>query len=214
MTAVEGGALLRAGRLRIRGRLLLSFLGLALGLIVGTTLLIEVQARASLEGEMAARLEAVAAAASTQIDPSLVAAAFSLGAGPESGVRTRARLVERSLQLQQATGVRRIYLLDLEGRDQLDTDPRSRSGGRAAAGARPQEACSIRRRRDAPSARPLFRDPQGELRKTGYAPLMVHGQVLGFVGIEADAAFLREIQALAKEDPAGRAPSVSSWPPS
>ncbi len=191
------GALMRVEGLRIRSRLLVAFLGLALGLVVGTTFLIEKQARASLEAELAARLEAVAAAASTQIDPSLIAATFSLGAGPESGVRTRARLVERLMQLQGATGVRRIYLLDLEGRDQLDTDPH------AVPGAELPQARVHRRMLDQaaggkPVSSPLFRDPQGELRKTGYAPLLVRGQVLGFVGIEADAAFLREIGALRK----------------
>jgi signal transduction histidine kinase len=195
MMSMRGGPRMRVGGLRIRGRLLVAFLGLALGLGVGTTLLIEAQARASLEGELAARLEAVAAAASTQIDPSLVAATFSLGAGPDSGVRTRARLVERLLQLKEATGVRRIYLLDLEGRDQLDTDPRAVPGSELPQ-ARVHRRMLDRAAEGKPVSSPLFRDPDGELRKTGYAPLVVRGQVLGFVGIEADAAFLREIGAL------------------
>jgi signal transduction histidine kinase len=189
------GAMMRVGGLRIRARLLVAFLGLALGLVAGTTFLIEKQARASLEGELAARLEAVAAAASTQIDPSLIAGTFSLGEGPESGARTRARLVERLTHLKGATGVRRIYLLDLEGRDQLDTDPS------AVPGAELPQARVHRRMLDQAAggkavSSPLFRDPEGGLRKTGYAPLLVRGQVIGFVGIEADAAFLREIDAL------------------
>ncbi len=76
------------GKLRIRTRLLVALLALAALLIAVPTVFLEAQARRSLEAELAARLESVAAAASQQIDPSLVAPLLSLG--PESG-RERAR---------------------------------------------------------------------------------------------------------------------------
>ena len=85
------------GGLGIRGRLLLSFLTLAIALIVALLLLIDRTARSSLEGELATRLESIAAAATTQIDPSLMSAALSLGA--EGAERTRNRLESRRVRL-------------------------------------------------------------------------------------------------------------------
>lgn len=181
--------------LRIRGRLLIAFLGLAAAIITILILLIDAQARRSLEGELALRLEAIAGAASTQLDPSLLAATLALGAGPEAGQRTRARLSERLVQLRNATGVRRILLLDTAGRLQLDTQagfvpgsdlPQARAHRRILDQAAAGKAAST----------PLFRDPDGSRRKTAYAPVMVHGDHIGFVGVEADAVFLREVGVL------------------
>ncbi len=182
----------RAG-LRIRNRLLVSFLVLALCLVLVPMILFERQARRSLEMEMGMRLEAVAAAASTQIDPSLVAAALSLPS--ESGQRTRLRLGERLTQLRDVTGVRRIYLLDRDGRDRLDTDPDAILGEELAQARAHRGMLEIAARGD-PTSSPLFLDPHGEMRKTAYAPLNVKGDVLGFVGVEADARFLRDLGAL------------------
>lgn len=179
--------------LRIRNRLLVSFLVLALCLVLVPMALLERQARRSLEAEMEMRLEAVAAAASTQIDPSLIAAALSLPS--ESGQRTRTRLGERLLQLKEATGIRRIYLLDHEGRDRLDTDPEAVPGEEIPQ-ARAHRGMLVTASRGKPVSSPLFRDSHGEMRKTAYAPLVVKGDVLGFVGVEADARFLREVGAL------------------
>jgi len=179
--------------LRIRNRLLVAFLALALCLILVPTFLLERQARRSLETEMGMRLEAVAAAASTQIDPSLIAATLSLPS--ESGTRTRARLSERLLQLKEATGVRRIYLLDRTGRDQLDTDADAVPGAELPQARAHRAMLEVAARGD-PTSSPLFEDAHGEMRKTAYAPLVVHGAVLGFVGVEADARFLRELGAL------------------
>ena len=123
-------------------------------LIAVPAIFLEAQARRSLEAELAARLESVAAAASQQIDPSLVSPLFSLGA--ESGARTRARLNERLTALMQATGVRRIYLLDLEGRDHLDTDPKADPGIRAGPGPRPPADARPGRARDGPPRRRSF----------------------------------------------------------
>jgi len=185
----------RAGGLRIRGRLLVSFLGLEVGLIALTAALIERQARGSLEAELAARLEAVASAASTQIDPSLIGPLLSLEASPEAGTRTRARLGERLSQLRAATGVRRIYILDLDGRGHLDTDSRAVPGADLPQ-ARVHRRILDRAAGGVSASTPLFRDVTGEMRKTGYAPLYVRGEVAGVVGVEADAGFLREVDLL------------------
>ena len=181
------------GNLRIRTRLLAALLALAALLITIPAIFLEAQARRSLEAELAARLESVAASASQLIDPSLVGPLMSLG--PESGGRTRARLSERITALMQATGVRRIYLLDLAGHDQLDTDPQ------AVPGSELPQARAHRRMLDqaalgGTASSPLYRDVQGVARKTGYAPLTVRGEVVGFVGVEADARFLRELSGM------------------
>ena len=94
--------------LRIRARLLVSFLGLAAGLIFALTILMERSARRSLDHELAVRLESIAAAATTQIDPSLVGAVLSIGA--DGAQRTRERLAGRLIRLRDVTDVRRIYI--------------------------------------------------------------------------------------------------------
>jgi signal transduction histidine kinase len=181
------------GKLRIRTRLLAALLALAALLIAVPAVFLEAQARRSLEAELAARLESVAAAASQQIDPSLVAPLLSLG--PESGARTRARLNERITALKQATGVRRIYLLDLAGHDQLDTDPQAVPGSELPQ-ARAHRGMLEQAAQGRTASSPLFRDVQGGMRKTGYASLIVRGEVVGFVGVEADARFLRELSTM------------------
>jgi signal transduction histidine kinase len=185
---------LKAGiGLNIRHRLMITFFALAICLLLIPTILLERQARRSLEGEMEVRLEGVAAAATTQIDPSLIAAALSLPS--ETGSRTRARLSERLDQLKTVTGVRRIYLLDRDGRDQLDTDSAAVTGVELPQ-ARAHRAMLQAAAEGGPASSPLFRDARGETRKTAYAPLIVKGEVLGYVGVEADARFLRELGAL------------------
>lgn len=196
MTRSSGSPFSPRGGLRIRGRLLLSFLGLALGLIVALTILMDWTARRSLEAELATRLESIAAAATTQIDRSLILPLFSFG--PESGERIRDRLRLRLNQLKDATDVRRIYILDRAGRDQLDTDPAAVLGTELPQ-ARVHRSMLEQVTVGMTASSPLFRDPDGEMRKTGYAPLTMSGEVLGFVGVEADARFLEEIDALRRK---------------
>jgi signal transduction histidine kinase len=195
MRVVDRGAQAQlSGGLKIRGRLLVSFLGLAAALLATTTWLIDRQARRSLEQELGMRLESIAAAATTQIDPSLIPAALSIGT--EGGARVRARLRERLELLRDATGVRRVYILDREGRDQLDTDTNAVLGAELTQ-ARAHRALLERVEREGPSSSPVFRDAEGGMRKTGYAPLRVPARgMVGSVGVEADARFLVEVAAL------------------
>lgn len=190
MTARPPGRFPVRRNMRIRTRLLAALLALAAVLIGVPAILLEAQARRSLEAELAERLESVAAAASQQIDPSLLGPVLSLG--PESGARTRARLTERLTALMQATDVRRIVLIDLAGRDQLDTDPQAVPGSELPQ-ARAHRGMLEQASRGHTASSPLYRDLHGAMRKTGYAPLTVRGEVVGFVGVEADARFLSEL---------------------
>ncbi len=176
--------------LTIRRRLLLSLLALTFALILVPALLLESAARQSLEAEMASRLESVAGAASLLIDPSLIPGILTLDA--EGGGRTRARLGERLSGLRAATDVRRIFIVDGLGRNQLDTDSRAVPGALMVQ-ARAHRALLDRAAAGAPVSSPLFKDPSGQMRKTAYAALRFRGETVGFVGIEADARFLSEV---------------------
>lgn len=174
----------------IRRRLLIALLALTTALIVVPSVLLETAARRSLEAEMASRLESVAGAASLVIDPSLVPGVLSLDA--ESGGRIRARLIERLTQLRDATGVRRIFLGDRGGRNQLDTDPKGVAGSLMIQ-TRAHRSLLDGAASGGPASSPLFRDASGQMRKTAYAALRVRGEAIGFVAVEADAKFLSEV---------------------
>jgi len=113
------------------------------------------------------------------IDPSLVGPLLSLG--PESGARTRARLSERLSALVAGHRCRRIYVLDLDGRNQLDSDPHAVPGSEMPQ-ARVHRGMLALAAQGKTASSAALRDTRGEMRKTGYAPLFVRGEVVGFVG--------------------------------
>lgn len=99
------------------------------------------------------------------------------------------------MELADLTGVRRIFLADLEGRSFVDTDERVGIGDALPElrAHRPEMRVLLD---GSPSSAPLFNDVGGEIRKSGYVPVLQRGEVIGLVGVEADATFLGGVRSL------------------
>ena len=178
----------------IRTRLFLSLALLATLLLAALGIFIEAQARRELEGELTARLHAVGASAVTLLRPSLVPALLSFT--PEQESFATYQDARRSLQgLREQTDVRRIFLADLQGRSFVDTDARV-SIGSPLTQLRSDRFEIERVRAGEPAAAPLFTDQDGQIRKTGYVPVIQDNRTIAVVGVEADATFLRAVRAL------------------
>jgi signal transduction histidine kinase len=163
---------------------------LLLGLVAG----IERQARNELESELTLRLQAVGEAGVSLIGPGVVPALVGLSPAHAGFPFYQDRRMAL-LQLRDRTGVRRIFLADTTGRSFVDTDPRVPIGTPL-----PQlrsDRVEMRKvRLGHPAAAALFTDEDGQPRKTGYVPVLQGGRVLGLVGVEADATFLRAVRVL------------------
>jgi signal transduction histidine kinase len=164
---------------------------LAAILLFGLALEFERRARTELESELTLRLQAVGEAAVSVIGPGMVPALVGLSPAHAQFPFYQDRL--RSLkQLRDRTNVRRIFLADTTGRSFVDTDPRVPIGTPL-----PQLRSDRYEMREVrlghPAAAALFTDEDGQRRKTGYVPVLQGGRVLGLVGVEADARFLRAI---------------------
>lgn len=178
----------------VRIRIFLSMALLAALLLGAASVAIERTARRTLEHELDLRLLAVGGAAAGLIDPGLVPALLALSPAQSSFriYQDRRSVLE---QLRMQTGVRRIFLADTLGRSLVDTDPRAGIGM-----ALPQMRTDLGMvrlvRSGTPAAGNLFTDSEGQMRKTGYVPLAVAGDVAAVIGVEADAGFLKAIRTL------------------
>ena len=173
----------------IRTRLFVALALLASLLTLSLSIWIEREARGQLEDELTAKLHAVGGAAVVLLKPDLVPGLLRFtpalrGFGTYQDAR-RSLLVLRDL-----TGVRRIFLADLEGHSFVDTDSTA-SIGTALPTLRFHRPVFERVAAGEPSAVPLFTDVDGQIKKTGYVPVRSRsGEVIAVVGVEADAKFL------------------------
>lgn len=147
------------------------------------------QARHSLEKEMGRRLIGVARSVAAQIDPVLV---LQFAPGDESS-RAYRSMLSRLGSLAEANAVERVYVADFDHLVAFDTDPDSRIGQTMyrLAGDR-REIRRIKRRR--PTAATMFRGEDGRLYKAGYAPLLLDGEVVGVVGVDAGVSFFDQLK--------------------
>lgn len=178
----------------IRIRIFLSMVLLAAFILGAASIWIERTARWTLEAELDLRLLAVGGAAAGLIDPGILPALLALTPAQSS---FRLYQDRRSIldQLRARTDVRRIFLADTLGRSLVDTDPRAGIGM-----ALPQMRTDLEGVRLVYSGEPvagrLFTDSEGQIRKTGYVPVMVGGTAAAVIGVEADAVFLGAIRTL------------------
>ncbi|HPM78023.1 MAG TPA: HAMP domain-containing sensor histidine kinase [bacterium] len=147
------------------------------------------QARRSLEQEMGRRLIGVARSAAAQIDPVLV---LQFAPGDETSRAYRA-LLSRLGSLAEANAVERVYVADFDHLVLFDTDKSGRIGQtmyRLAADRR--EIQRIKRNRSTAST--MFSGEGGRLYKAGYAPLLLDGEVVGVVGVDAGVSFFDQLK--------------------
>lgn len=178
----------------IRTRIFLSLALLATALLLALSFWIERQARRELEGELEEKLQAVAASALFVLQPGLVPALLSLSPAEETS-RTYRDARTSLTRLRDLTHVRRIFLADLRGRSFVDTDPRVTLGSPLIQ-LRTDRAAIQRVEQGSPAAAPLFTDDSGDIIKKGYSPVEVGGEIVGVIGVEADATFLSAVRAL------------------
>jgi len=173
----------------IRTRLFVALALLAAVLTLSLSTWIEREARKQLEEELTAKLHAVGGAAVVLLKPDLVPALLRFTPAL-SGFGTYQDARRNLVMLRDLTGVRRIFLADLEGHSFVDTDSTA-TIGTALPTVRFHRSVFERVAAGEASAVPLFTDVDGQIKKTGYVPVRSRdGEITAVVGVEADAKFL------------------------
>jgi len=178
----------------IRKRLVLTFtVQIALVFLLAGVVL-RITFRNELEGELSAKLESVAASVAVQLDPSLVTL---LGPGDEK-TRIYGNLKRRLIELRDATQLKRLLVLTLEGGIWLDTQLSEPIGLKYIdAKFRLDPYDAVRRGETASSL--LFKGNDGQWYKSGYAPLQRDGRVAGVVVVEGSAQVLSRVRFMERQ---------------
>lgn len=172
----------------LRARLLLAFLiPTLLVLSLGGYFLYRAS-RNVLEEELGRSLSGIAASVSAQLKGERVLAVQAEDAQGE-GSRTWRSLTAQLTELKERTGVRRIFVTDAERRARLDVGGPLRPMTEATELLR--DGLEIQRvlGGEPASSQVLFEGTDGLLYKTGYAPLLSDGKVVGVIAVEGSAAF-------------------------
>ncbi|MHB8873653.1 MAG: sensor histidine kinase [Myxococcaceae bacterium] len=178
----------------LRSRLLAAFLLPTLGLFGLAGYAGYALSRDILEDELGRSLSSVAGAAASG-----VSAERLLGIAPgddEAGTRTWRNISAQLEALRSASGAQRVFAFDLSGRMRVD------AGGSLPVGAEVPELARDRLELSrvfggAPaSSQVLFEGKDGRLYKTGYAPILQDGKVVGAVGVEGSAGFFGPLKRL------------------
>jgi signal transduction histidine kinase len=178
-------------RRSLLGKMLFVVLGPSLVLfsLIGFTFYF--QARASLEDEMGRRLVGLARSAAAQLDAARV---FAFLPGDEQSV-SYGRIGEQLQPLAEANDVRRIYVVDFQQQLIFSTEKSGVIGDKLyhLAGHR-REIRRVRQRRAVAST--LFQGADGMMYMAGYAPLMLDGEAVAMVGVDADVRFFDQLRAI------------------
>jgi signal transduction histidine kinase len=163
-------------------------------LLIGTVLLFALS-RNALEEELGRSLSMQAAVIASQLKAERVAA---LKAEDSIGEPTR---LQRSLMAQlhdaqSATGLRRIFVFDLQRRVKLDSAAQLPFGEEAPELMRDNYELDKVFLGQPTASQVLFEGADLKLYKTGYAPMWFNGQVVGAVAVEGSVAFFGPLQAL------------------
>ncbi|MBA2661609.1 MAG: HAMP domain-containing histidine kinase [Bradymonadaceae bacterium] len=174
-------------RRSLRNKLVGVFLLPTLATILVYGLLAYFAAHQGLEEELGKRVVAVGQAVSADMSESIDAAQIERLDASMS--RVQARLQERLVRVRNATGVRRVFIFDREHKSLVDTD------GQVAFGQQiyqlDADRVEIERTFAAAEATTstLFASEDGQLHKTGYAPLTNEGRVVAVLAVEASAEY-------------------------
>ncbi|MFZ5441883.1 MAG: ATP-binding protein [Myxococcota bacterium] len=172
----------------LRGRLLLAFLlPTLLVLAVGGFGLFRAS-RNVLEDELGRSLSGIAATVSSQLKGERVLALEASDSQGE-GSRTWRSLTTQLQETKQRTGVRRILVVDAERRARLDVGGPLPPMTEATELLRDTLELSRVLQGERASSQVLFEGTDGQLYKTGYAPLLHEGRVVGVVAVEGSAGF-------------------------
>ncbi|XXF79293.1 HAMP domain-containing sensor histidine kinase [Myxococcaceae bacterium GXIMD 01537] len=177
-------------------RLLLAFLlpTLAFFGVMGTVSY--ALARAALDEELGQSLAAVAAATASQVSGERM---LTIEPGDDTaGTRTWRHLTRLLTDVREASGLRRVYVVDVQGRVRADV------GGGLPVGVEVPELARDRLELarvfagQRAASQVLFTGTDGRYYKTGYAPVKRDGQVVGAVAVEGSAAFFVPLARLSR----------------
>ncbi len=172
-------------------RLLVATLLPTLGLLGAFGWLAYSEADRRLEASLGRRLIGVAQAAGTQIRSEAIT--FLARGDDES--RTAKRMQHKLRLLQEKTGVARIVVLDLQLKCKTDSRGEMRIGDRHyKAEADRHELSRVFAGDEASSV--LFRAKDGQIYKTGYAPLLKGTEVVAVVGAEGSPEYFKALARL------------------
>jgi signal transduction histidine kinase len=171
----------------LSARLLVAFLLPTLLFLALTGTAVYALARAILEDELGSSLSAIAAATASQVNGERM---LTIEPGDDTqGTRTWRNLARLLTEVREASGVRRVYVVDTQGRVRVDV------GGALPVGTEVPELARDRRELsrvfagERAASQVLFQGSDGLLYKTGYAPVRQDGEVVGAVAVEGSAAF-------------------------
>ncbi|WP_426733067.1 ATP-binding protein [Myxococcus faecalis] len=177
-------------------RLLAAFLVPTLLILAVTGTAVYQLARAILEEELGTSLSNIAAATASQLNGERM---LTIEPGDDVGGTRTWRNVVRLLEgVREASNVRRVFAVDVQGRVRADV------GGGLPVGAEVPELARDRLELarvfagQHAASQVLFTGSDGRLYKTGYAPITLAGQVVGAVGVEGSAAFFGPLQRLSR----------------
>lgn len=174
----------------LRGRMSWAFLAPAVVSFAALITLAYFAARATLEDEVGERLAGTAAAAAALL-PSGLVARFRPG-----NERTHANLAARLRRVVEATGVRRAFLVTLDGRSLVDTAPDAPPPGEPDRDLAQDRFELEQVARGERAASVLYEARDGRRYKRGFAPLFHDGAVVAVVGVEGSAAGYAGLDAL------------------
>ncbi len=175
--------------------LFFAFSAAAVPVLLASGLLLEWQARRSLEAELARRVESLAAAVSAAIPAETWSLLFALGPGDEDG-RTASLLRARLERLAAGSGAERIEIWTPDGRIALDHDGALAIGAPAPRAGFMTRELEVALREGRAASTPLFRNTAGRLVKIGVAPVApepgadLAAAPLGLVAVSAPSASL------------------------
>jgi signal transduction histidine kinase len=173
----------------IRKRLLCLFVLQILLVLLISGIYLQFKLRATLEKELGAKLESLAATVAGQLDASLVTL---LGPGDETG-RVYKSLQSKLAAMENAGQMSRIVVFSPAGSVWLDSQNRlAISSSYFRIEFDRTEISRILQNQNSQS--PLFTGHDGLFYKSGYAPLRVADQVVGIVAVEGSAASLHRVR--------------------
>ncbi|MBJ6761159.1 HAMP domain-containing histidine kinase [Myxococcaceae bacterium JPH2] len=186
----------------LSARLLVAFLVPTLLFLTLAGVTVYALARASLEDELGTGLSALAAATASQVNGERM---LTIEPGDDQGGTRTWRALARLLDgVRTASGVRRIYAVDTAGRVRADSTGSLPVGAEVPELARDRLELSRVFAGGRAASQVLFTGSDGQLYKTGYAPILQDGQVVGAVAVEGSAAYFVPLRRM------GRAFAVAS----
>jgi signal transduction histidine kinase len=180
----------------LSARLLVAFLLPTLLFLALTGTAVYALARSILEEELGTSLSAIAAATASQVSGERM---LTIEPGDDTtGTRTWRNLVRLLTEVRDSSGVRRLYVVDTQGRVRADVGGELPVGTEVPELARDRLELSRVFSGERAASQVLFRGTDGRLYKTGYAPVRREGQVVGAVAVEGSAAFFGPLATLSR----------------